>query len=343
MDTQTPLTDPETQRAADQDAAEGKPLTSPQFYDRAFKRAIHLSSPAVIRFINGVFGTSHPLTAKVEYLSTEHITDRLKQSIGDILIRINGDNAATYMIEVQITDDGDMAFRIWNYSYLKGLETRTAKGPITEIKLVPAIVIYLEPGPSTPDQLSVRITGMDGAEHTFTYPTLKLLDYTVEELEERNLSILLPFYLLKLRKRVQAARTPEKRQALAGQMKELVEELTAAVERGERKGSLDKSDMRTLIALMGKLYDNLYKGYPEFEEAHEMVDEMLLTVADEAELRGEARGEARGKAEGMALGKTEGKAEGIALGEAKVRQMLNLLKSGKPPEEILQLYGEAAF
>ena len=55
----------------------------------------------------------------------------------------------------------------------------------------------------------------------------------------------------------------------------------------------------------------------------DLVDEMLLTVADEAELRGEARG--------------------IALGEAKVRQMLNLLKSGKPPEEILQLYGGAAF
>ena len=84
--------------------------------------------------------------------------------------------------------------------------------------LVPAIVIYLEPGPSTPDTLLVHITGMDGAAHTFTYPTLKLLDYTVEELEERNLSILLPFYLLKLRKRVQPARTAEKRQTLAGQM-----------------------------------------------------------------------------------------------------------------------------
>ena len=64
----------------------------------------------------------------------------------------------------------------------------------------------------------------------------------------------------------------------------------------------------------------------------DLVDEMLLTVADEAELRGEARGIAKGKAEGMALGKTEG-----------IAQVLNLLKSGKPPEEILQLYGGAAF
>ena len=45
-------------------------------------------------------------------------------------------------------------------------------------------------------------------------------------------------------------RTPEKRQELAGQMKELMERLTEAVERGERNGALDKSDMRTLIALI---------------------------------------------------------------------------------------------
>ncbi|MDR2482236.1 MAG: hypothetical protein LBD08_01225 [Treponema sp.] len=58
-----------------------------------------------------------------------------------------------------------------------------------------------------------------------------------------------------------------------------------------------------------------------------MVDDMLLTAVDEAELRGEARG----------------KTEGIALGEARgIAQVLDLLKSGKPPEEILQLYSGAA-
>jgi hypothetical protein len=55
---------------------------------------------------------------------------------------------------------------------------------------------------------------MDGTSHTFTYPALKLLDYTVEKLEERGLSILLPFYLLKLRKRVQAARMPGMRRKM---------------------------------------------------------------------------------------------------------------------------------
>jgi hypothetical protein len=323
MDTRKPITDPQPEQPADQNAAGEKLLNPSHLFDRAFKRALRLSSPAVIRCINGAFGTSHPLDAEAEYLSTEHITGSLRQSICDMLVRLNHDDALKYLTESQIGDDGDMSFRMWNYSYLEGMRTRTTKGHLTEIKLVPAIVIYLEPGLSTPDTLSVKITGMDGDAHTFMYPALKLLDYTVEELEERALSILLPFYLLKLRKRVQSAKTAEKRQELTGEMKDLVEKLTAALERGEQNGKLDKSDTQTLIALMGKLYDNLYKGYPEFEEVHEMVDDMLLTAVDEAEVRG--------------------KTEGIALGEARgIAQVLDLLKSGKPPEEILQFYGGAA-
>jgi hypothetical protein len=229
MDTRKPITDPQPEQPVEQNAAEGNIR---HLFDRMFKRAMHLSSHAVIRFINGVFGTSHPLDAEVEYLSTEHITGNLQQSICDMLVRLNHDDALKYLTEAQIGADGDMSFRIWNYSYLEGMRNRTAKGHLTEIKLVPAIVIYLEPGPSTPDTLSVKITGMDGDAHTFTYPTLKLLDCTVEELEERDLSILLPFYLLKLRKRVQSAKTAEKRQEMAGEMKDLVEKLTAALERG---------------------------------------------------------------------------------------------------------------
>jgi hypothetical protein len=57
------------------------------------------------------------------------------------------------------------------------------------------------------------------------------------------------------------------------------------------------------------------------------------------EARGIALGEARGIALGEARGIAKGEARGIAKGEARV---LDLLKSGKPPEEILKLYSEAA-
>jgi len=38
-----------------------------------------------------------------------------------------------------------------------------------------------------------------------------------------------------------------------------------------------------MIGLMGRLYEHLYKTYPELEEASKVVEDMLLTVVDEAE------------------------------------------------------------
>jgi hypothetical protein len=52
------------------------------------------------------------------------------------------------------------------------------------------------------------------------------------------------------------------------------------------------------------------------------------------------RGIALGEVRGMALGKTEGLAQGKSEG---IAQVLDLLKSRKPPEEILQFYSGAVF
>ncbi|MDR2485500.1 MAG: hypothetical protein LBD55_08900 [Treponema sp.] len=86
-------------------------------------------SISLIHIINGLFGTGHSPSAGLEYLSAEHITGTLKQCIGDILISING--KYKYLIEAQMSDDEDMALRIFNYSYLEGLKTKAAAGEDT--------------------------------------------------------------------------------------------------------------------------------------------------------------------------------------------------------------------
>ena len=188
-------------------------------FDRIFKRLMHLSNRAVITFINALFGTNHPISASLEYLSTEHIADNLEQWIGDGLIRVD---KYKYCFEVQMADDKEMSFRIWNYSYLEGLKDKKTEDDVTDITLVPAIVIYLEPTPSMPDRLTIRIKDMEGEIHIFKYPVLKLLDYSVIELEQRKLVLLLPFYLLKLRKRVKAEKNLLE---VSKELKHLIEEL----------------------------------------------------------------------------------------------------------------------
>jgi hypothetical protein len=73
------------------------------------------------------------------------------------------------------------------------------------------------------------------------------------------------------------------------------------------------------------------------------LDEVLERsgLTEKWEARGRAKGRAEGDARGRAEGEARGRAEGRAEGEARERRrFIELLKSGKPLEELLKMYGE---
>lgn len=266
-----------------------------RIFDRAFKRTLFLSSPTLILLINALFGTEYPPDTAVEYLSPENITDSLDQWISDMVLLIN--HTDKYHIEVQIADDGDMGLRVFNYDYLEAVKHKTVQPGMVSLSFARSVVVYLEPTAQTPTESAVRLSFADGSAHIFRVPSFRFLHYSIPELEARNLSMLLPFYLLKLRKRISGAKTARKRQSLSADLKGLVEDILQALERSETAGTLTKSDLRTVMGVMTLLYNDLYKSYPEFQEVHSMMDARLYTIVDEAELAGLARGEAHGKAE----------------------------------------------
>jgi hypothetical protein len=176
-------------------------------FDLAFKRLMHLSNTAVINFINGLFGTNHPLTSKVEYFSTEAVNDKLQKTNKDMVIGIE---TSRYITEIQRKDDKTMPLRIFIYSYNAALNTRTAdtQGVIT-LDFPKAAVIYLENTGKTSETLLLRFP--DNTEHTFTVPVLNLLEYSIPDIEKQNLQLLLPFCVLKLYDKVKQAKSSDER------------------------------------------------------------------------------------------------------------------------------------
>jgi predicted transposase/invertase (TIGR01784 family) len=282
---------------------------------------MRLSKPVVIRFINALFRKNYSLDSTLEYLSTENLSQTLNLWISDVVILIN--HRDKYIIEAQMSGDENMALRLFTYSYEEALKTRRNEGNKIKIKLVPVMVIYLDPVIKPPPDLALEVTDIAGAVHEFRFPTMRLFDYPVAELERNDLGLLLPFYLLKLRKAVREAGHDGRRE-LSGEVKRLLEELIEAAERSETEGRMSKSDMRTVLWLMGMLYGKLYKVYEEFKETTMVIDEMLMTAVDKAEIEGEARG----REEGEARGREEG-----------IRAILDLLAQGKSIEEAKKILG----
>jgi hypothetical protein len=164
-------------------------------------------------------------------------------------------------------------------------------------------------------------------------PAFKVLEHGIEELEKKKLALLLPFYVLKYRKQVKAARSEEERRALVPEVEGTINRLLDALRGLRKQGMLTDGDEELMLGEIEVLYRELYEPYEGFREAKTMVDKRILTRFDK--LRMEFNEEmADAKAE-----VTEAKAR-VAATEAKMVGMAqNLLKAGVPKDIILQATG----
>ncbi|MHC6201893.1 RpnC/YadD family protein [Breznakiellaceae bacterium SP9] len=252
-------------------------------FDLIFKRLMHASKPAVLSFINGLFNTNHTLDEELVYLSTETVTDELGRIISDIIIAVGN---LTYLIEAQIENDGNMAVRIFQYVYADALKRQKADkdGRIT-ITFPRAKVLYWEPTGSTPEKTIFCLKFPSGNTEEYVVESFKYLNYSIAQLEERKMSLLLPFYVLKLREQVKQAETSEERQRLSEELKDIALELEAIIEHSEKEGMLTPDDRRLMQDFIARLTNYLYDKYSEFREVRKMMQDTLLTYAEEAALK----------------------------------------------------------
>jgi hypothetical protein len=240
-------------------------LDTPRLFDLVFKRLIRLSPGAVIRFINGLFGTSHPPESSVDYPNTET------------------GGRSTYHVEVQSTDDAEIAVRVFEYGFAQALRTKTVDANVTTVQFPEARVIYVNPSKATPGEVRLRLE-FPGGGCDYAVKSFKLFDYSLQTLRKKNMLLLLPFYVLKLRRAVEAAKTVEERGSLSRQMRAILESLVETIGGGVRKRVLTKTDGRMLIEYSERLFREVYMGYTEFKESNIMKD-LVLTYSEEAVLK----------------------------------------------------------
>ena len=282
----------------------------PHIFDLTFKNLFHLSKRAVINLINGCFDRNYPLDSALEYLATENVTDELGHSFCDISIRIA--NTDDFIFEAQSGNDSSILIRIFEYGYHSGLKRKIVrKGHITEIQLPYAMVIYWVPKHRVPEQETLRLLGPDGRFLDYEIKSFNFLGHSIEELEEKKMSVLLPFYVLKHRDAVKSAATSEDRQVLALEMRGIIEELMATIRRSEEAGLIERGDVWRIFGSLKRLYEDAYKTYREFVEVDTMVEDTFFQEYEEKIREAEERAAkaAEKKAEEWAKKKAEGWAE----------------------------------
>lgn len=244
-------------------------------YDKIFKKILTLSSGSVIRLINGLFETDYPTDSTVTYNWTEFHDDRLRRTLADTILTIGGTDS--YHLEAQSSVDDTIIFRVFEYSFGHANRMRMTSDGMFCLRFPEPKIIYLYYQNEVPDLYTLKLDF--GSQGTFDYnvPALKFLEITAEELNRKNMVILIPFYLLKLRKSIETARTPENLEALKSL---ILNDIIGSISKNLEAGNITQNDAQKLRQLTLMLYRHLYAHYEEMEAVNDMTDESLILDID---------------------------------------------------------------
>ena len=287
-------------------------------FDDVFRTMIEKMPYLAVPLINEVFHTSYPEDVKIVQLRNEHQQED-GEIITDSCLLIG---KKMYHIECQSTDDTTMVIRMIEYDFAIGIEHAEKQGRRYRIEFPKSCVLFLRSSGNTPDYLEVDVVFPDGNIYVYSIPTIKMSDYTKDSIFEKNLLMLLPFYIMRYEKKGHDLNNnPELFQILLNEY----EEIRINLEKELTETGTGRSELYTdLTKLIVKIADYIFR---KEEDVRKGIGEIMGGKVLELESE-------RLKAEGEAIGQARGEAIGQIQGENRLGSLISRLLQDQRIEEI---------
>ncbi len=302
-------------------------------YDGAFRTILNDCRKLIIPVINEIFSEHYTGEEEIRFFPNEHFLDQQdvadKERITDTNFQIIGITAKKYHLECESSlPDGRITIRLFEYDAQIALD----EGEVTEETLTVIFpntaVMYLRAYKKTPDKMKYVIVTPGGTVQ-YDVPIMKVQSYSLDEIFEKRLLMLIPFYIFSHEKSFSEYNNNEQK------LEELKAEYRIILERLddlEKQGIIGAFDKRTIIELssdvireIARKYENVQKGIGAM-----MRGPLIQTEARTILNRGISQGISETKKETalrmLKMGKltVEEIAEYSALSVAEVEQLANL-------------------
>ena len=302
-------------------------------YDGAFRTILNDCRKLIIPVINEIFDEHYTGEEEIRFFPNEHFLDQQdaadKERITDTNFQIIGITAKKYHLECESSlPDGKITIRLFEYDAQIALD----EGEVTEETLTVTFpntaVMYLRAYKKTPDKMKYVIVTPGGTVQ-YDVPIMKVQSYSLDEIFEKRLLMLIPFYIFSHEKSFSEYNNNEQK------LEELKAEYRIILERLddlEKQGIIGAFDKRTIIELSSDVireiackYENVQKGIGAM-----MRGPLIQTEARTILNRGISQGISETKKETalrmLKMGKltVEEIAEYSALSVAEVEQLANL-------------------
>lgn len=238
-----------------------------KIWDRTFK-TLFQEAPALFLPLMEVFHVSY------EKEDIVPMDNSLYNGDGDL---VETDNAfrvkgVTYHFECQYTNDGTMAFRMWEYDVKLALRDHKFSGEQMEFNFPKSCVVYIAKNGNYPvDGLELKVNFQDGQHIVFKVPVVRVQDYGLDAIAGKKLWLFYPFMALQY----VAALKPRNRlsdQEVLDDYKKMIQSIEDAYNNGEMTVDEDA----TLLETIQKTNQHAMKNYQEIMKGvNDMVSQTL--------------------------------------------------------------------
>ena len=164
-------------------------------FDDVFRTMIEKMPELVIPLINEVFGTDYPADIPIIQQRNEHQTEA-GEIITDSNLYIGN---LIYHIECQSTSDSTMIIRMVQYDFSIAMDHAENRDGKYYMEFPRSCVLYLR-GKGGPDFLEMVMVMPDGRKMEYQVPVVHVQAYTKDEIFQKKLIFLLPFYIMRYEK-----------------------------------------------------------------------------------------------------------------------------------------------
>lgn len=248
-------------------------------YDGAFRTIVNDCSQLVIPLINEVFQEAYSGEERIEFFPNEHFMEQQdtenKGRITDTSFAIMGRERKTYHLECESSlPDGRMTIRLFEYDAQIALDGGEVAEEILAVTFPHTAVLYLRSHKKkkTPDKMKYVINTPGGSVQ-YDIPVMKVQAYSLDEIFEKNLLLLLPFYIFSHEKNFPEYNSNEQKMA---ELRAEYREILTRLDDLEQWGIIGAFDKETIIKLSGDVIREIAAKYENVQKVGDMMRGPLI-------------------------------------------------------------------
>ena len=260
-------------------SAQGLPQklsTEAQLWDEIMKKETFLMPEQLFPLIHEIHGKEYPRTAKVLPLATEYSIERMDtHEIASIRadITVMVEERDIYHFECEISKDGTMVIRMFEYDVHIAITyaQKGDEGPYV-LRFPHSAVLYLQDMGTAPEFLTCPVVFQDGSRHEYRVPVIRVQSYTLEEIQEKHLCVLIPF--LPLRFRPELSHTNP--QISKDELTDFYQQIILILEQEVAAGYLTENKRKAILSLLSKsMIRVFYRDEKLLEEVLRLTEPIL--------------------------------------------------------------------